>query len=245
MIIDTHTHVQRVPGTFWDSPPERLIRLMDEAGVHKSVIMSYGGASRALAVDYMEECRKRFPERLIAYANLDPREGEEACALLSHAIKSLGFKGLKLHPVAYELYPTHPLSIAILKAAGEMRAPVLFHCGDEDYTLPLQLARAAALCPETIMILGHMGGYFHVDDAIRAAEANENIILETSAMPYPCKIKEAVKRIGSKRVLFASDGPGCQLDIEVQKVRIAGLSREEEQDLFHRTIERIHAGILM
>jgi uncharacterized protein len=243
LIIDSHTHVQRVPGTFWDSPPERLIRLMDEACVDKSVIMSYGGAPRAIAVDYMEECVRSYPQRFIAYANLDPREGEDVHALLVGAIRNRGFKGLKLHPVAYELYPTHPLSLAILKVAGDLGAPVLFHCGDEDYTLPLQLARAAALCPETTMILGHMGGYFHVDDALRVAARHENIILETSAMPYPGKIREAVNLIGSKRVLFASDGPGCQLDLEVEKVRRAGLSHDEEEDLFFGTIMGIHARI--
>lgn len=240
MIIDSHTHVQRVPESFWDSPPERLIALMDEAGVDKSAIMSYGGAPREAAVDYIHEVVKKFHPRLAGYANLDPREGEKAIELLRSAINDMGFDGLKLHPVAYELHPSHPQSIAILKAAGELGVPALFHCGDEDYTLPLQLACAARLVPETIMILGHMGGYFHVEDAIAVARECPNVILETSAMPYPAVIRKAVMAIGSKRVMYASDGPGCVPVLEVEKVRLAGLSEEEQHDLFFRNYMRLH-----
>lgn len=240
MIIDSHTHVQRVPGSFWDSPPERLIRLMDEASVEKSVIMSYGGAPAEIAVDYIDQCVREYPGRFIGYANLDPREDGSA-ELLQHAVTNLGFRGLKLHPVAYELHPVHQLSIKILDAAASLKVPVLFHCGDEEYTLPLQLAMAAARSPGTTIIFGHMGGYFHVEDAIRAAKEYSNIVLETSAMPYPYMIREAVKQIGSKRVLFASDGPGCTPELDIEKVRCAGLSRDEEEDLFHGTITMLHS----
>lgn len=242
-IIDSHTHVQRVPGSFWDSPPERLIGLMDEAGVAQSVIMSYGGAPEDVAVDYISACVGEYPGRLIGYANIDPRGEERSRKLLEHSIFELGFKGLKLHPVAYELLPDHPVSLKLLEAAGAMKVPVLFHCGDEEYTLPLQIARAAALCPGTLMIFGHMGGYFHVRDAISLAREYPNIILETSAMPYPSMIKEAVNSIGPERVLFASDGPGCTPLLDAEKVRLAGLSQDEEESLFHRNIERIHACI--
>jgi uncharacterized protein len=84
-----------------------------------------------------------------------------------------------------------------------------------------------------------MGGYFHVEDAIQAALHCPNLILETSAMPYPHMIKRAVDLIGAERVLFASDGPGCDPSIEVEKVRAARLSTDAEQLLFSANIERI------
>jgi predicted TIM-barrel fold metal-dependent hydrolase len=76
--------------------------------------------------------------------------------------------------------------------------------------------------------MGHMGGYFHVDEAIAAAERVGNLVLETSAMPYPNKIGEAVSRIGAERVLFGSDGPGCNPALEVDKIRLAGLTPAAE-----------------
>ena len=74
-----------------------------------------------------------------------------------------------------------------------------------------------------------MGGYFHVDEAIAVAERHPNLVLETSAMPYPAKIREAVERLGAERVLYASDGPVCSPRIEVEKVRLAGLDPDAER----------------
>jgi predicted TIM-barrel fold metal-dependent hydrolase len=77
-----------------------------------------------------------------------------------------------------------------------------------------------------VIILGHMGGYFHVDEALDVAEKYPNIVLETSAMPYPEKIRAAVNRIGADRVVFGSDGPVSSPVLERQKVVIAELGDE-------------------
>ena len=58
-------------------------------------------------------------------------------------------------------------------------------------------------------------------------------------MPYPRFIREAVEAIGAERILFASDGPGCDPLIEVEKVRRAGLTAEQEELIFRGNIERI------
>jgi predicted TIM-barrel fold metal-dependent hydrolase len=74
-----------------------------------------------------------------------------------------------------------------------------------------------------------MGGYFHVPEAIRMAERHPNLYLETSATPYPELIRQAVEAVGPDRVLFASDGPGCDPRLEVHKVKLAGLRPEDER----------------
>jgi predicted TIM-barrel fold metal-dependent hydrolase len=126
-------------------------------------------------------------------------------------------------------HPAGADTLRLIRAAAAHGAPTLFHCGDEPLTTPLAIARAAAACADATIILGHMGGYFHVDDAIEVAERHRNVVLETSAMPYPAKIREAVERIGAERVIYASDGPACSPRIEVEKVRLAGLDPESER----------------
>lgn len=237
MIIDSHTHVDRVG---WYDPPETIIRLMDEAGIDKSIIMTYCDAPDVEgAIEYIAEAVQKYPQRLIGYARMNPRRGEKAHHLFRKAIEEYGFKGLKLHPVGNLCHPGSQETIDMIRLAASYNAPTLFHCGDEEFTLPLQIAQAAEACPEATIILGHCGGYFHVQDAIRVAERLPNIVLETSAMPYPQLIKEAVERVGAARVLYASDGPGCDLTIEVHKVKMAGLTLEEEEALFYRNIKRI------
>jgi predicted TIM-barrel fold metal-dependent hydrolase len=88
-----------------------------------------------------------------------------------------------------------------------------------------------------------MGGYFHVDDAIAVARRHPNLVLETSAMPYPAKIAEAVERLGPDRILYASDGPACSPRIEVEKVRLAGLDAAAERLVLGENAARLLAAV--
>jgi predicted TIM-barrel fold metal-dependent hydrolase len=238
-IFDAHTHVD--DAGLWIDPPEAILQRMDEAGIDRAVIMTYRNAPTPEADDPLEYiaavCRQH--PRLVGFARMNPRFGELAVSDLERAFGDLGMKGLKLHPVAYVLPPTAPEVLDLIRTAARWRAPTLFHCGDEEFTLPFQIAQAADLVPEATIILGHMGGYFHVEDAIQAAAQWPNLVLETSAMPYPKMIKRAVDVIGPERVIYASDGPGCDPRIEVKKVRIAGLSSDAEALVFAGNIERL------
>src|SRR5262249_19658988 len=177
----------------------------------------------------------RYPGRLDGFARIHPWYGKRSIELLERAFE-LGFKGLKLHPVSTIAHPAGEDTLRLIRAAAAHRAPTLFHCGDEPMATPLAIARAAAACPEATIILGHMGGYFHTDEAIRIADRYGNVVLETSAMPYPLKIREAVQRVGASRVLYASDGPACSPRIEVEKVRLAALEPGEERLVFSQNV---------
>jgi predicted TIM-barrel fold metal-dependent hydrolase len=245
VIIDSHTHVDEVPALGWIDPPEALLRLMDEAGIAKSVIMTYTDLPGVNpdALEYIAGVVAGYPDRLIGYARLNPIYND-AVQLLETAIVRYGFKGLKLHPVTTLAHPADAETVRLIHKAAEYNAPTLFHCGDEPMTTPLAIAETARKCPEATIILGHMGGYFHVEEAIEVAVRLPNVLLETSAMPYPSRIKEAVERIGAQRVLFASDGPGCDPSIEVQKVKLAGLTPEEEALVFETNIRRLLEGVM-
>ena len=133
-------------------------------------------------------------------------------------------------------HPAAEVTLRVIRRAAEHHAPVLFHCGDEPLTTPLQIALAAEAVPEASIILGHMGGYFHVEEAIEVAARMPNLYLETSAMPYPRMIRRALDVVGAQRVLFASDGPGCLPSLEVHKVRLAELTPAEEERVFAANI---------
>ena len=241
MIIDSHTHVDEAPSFGWYDPPETIIRLLDEAEIDRAIVMTYRDAPgpEERVLEYVAEAVQRFPDRLIGYARMNPRYGDEAVALFDRAIRDYKMRGLKLHPVGYVMHPASEPTLALIRHAAALGVPTLFHCGDEEFTLPLQVAEAAAAVPDATIILGHMGGYFHVRDAIRVAKRHPNLILETSAMPYPRMIKEAVEAIGAERILFASDGPGCDPTLELEKLRRANLDAADEALLLHGNIERL------
>jgi predicted TIM-barrel fold metal-dependent hydrolase len=244
-IIDAHTHVDEVPALGWIDPPEKLIALLDETGIGRAIVMTYTELPgfNPHALDYLAEVVGRFPDRLIGFVRLHPWYAE-AANLLEEALGGHRMKGIKLHPVGTLDHPGSDATLRLLRLAGAHNAPALFHCGDEPLSTPLAVEQAAQRAPETTIILGHMGGYFHVADALRVAERRPNIVLETSAMPYPAKIKEAVSRVGADRVIYGSDGPGCPPRLEVRKVLAAGLEPADLAKVMHGTIARILDGVV-
>ena len=246
MIIDSHAHVDEVPALGWFDPPEALIAELDAAGIDRAVVMTYTEAPEVnpRALEYLAEQIARFPDRLVGYARLHPWYEEEARELLDRAICVHRMKGLKLHPVGSLDHPASALSLKLIRRAAEYHAPVLFHCGDEPLTTPLQIARAAEQVPDAQIILGHMGGYFHAEEAIETAARFPNLFLETSAMPYPHLIRRAVDTVGPERVLFASDGPGCSPRLEVRKIDLADLNAGERELVFNGNISRLLDGVI-
>jgi len=230
VIVDMHMHIDDIPALGWHMSAAQCVAAMDEAGIDIAVAMTITDLPEVnpTAIELIADACAEFPGRLYAFARVHPWYQEEAVRLLRRAVTEHGFKGLKLHPVTTIAHPSGPDTIRLIRTAAELGVPTLFHCGDEPMTTPLAIAPAAAAVPEGTIILGHMGGYFHVDEAIAVAERYPNIVLETSAMPYPNKIKEAVERVGAERVIFGSDGPVCSPVLEKEKVGMAGLDPDDE-----------------
>lgn len=240
-VFDAHMHVDHVPSLGWSMTAAECIQRMDEAGVEAAIIMTITDAPglNPGALELIAEACAQYPTRLHGFARLHPGYGKEAIKLLRRAVHDLGFVGLKLHPVSTLSHPAGPDTVALVREAADLGIPVLFHCGDEPMTTPYQIAPLAEKCPEAQIILGHMGGYYHVDDAIAAAERFPNLYLETSAMPFPDKIQEAVRRIGAARVIFGSDGPVCSPVLEVEKVRLANLADPDATQVLGGTIRQL------
>ena len=58
-------------------------------------------------------------------------------------------------------------------------------------------------------------------------------------MPYPERIADAVRVLGGERVLFGSDGPGCNPALEVTKVTMLGLGDEVERQVLGASAIRV------
>ena len=245
MIIDAHMHVDDIPALGWRMAADLVVSRLDEAGIDKGWVMTIVDAPEVNpdAVDWLIEEIRRFPGRLEGFARLHPWYGDRSLELLEHAF-AVGYKGLKFHGVTTIAHPTGEETLRLIRCAAEHNAPTLFHCGDEPLTTPLTVAGAAARVPHATIILGHMGAYLHSDEAIEVAERHDNVILETSGMPYPAKIAEAVRRVGAERVMFASDGPGCSPRIDLEKVRCAGLSPADEALVVGGNAQRLLDGVV-
>ncbi len=99
-IIDAHTHVDEVPALGWIDPPEKLVKLLDEVGIARAVVMTYTELPgfNPHALEYLADVVARFPDRLVGFVRLHPWY-DEAADLLRRAISQHRMKGIKLHPV--------------------------------------------------------------------------------------------------------------------------------------------------
>jgi predicted TIM-barrel fold metal-dependent hydrolase len=241
MIIDLHMHIEDIASLGWSMSAAECIAAMDEAGVDRAAVMTLTdlpGLNPA-GLELIAEACAAHPDRLFGFLRLHPGYLTESTNLLTRAVTELGFRGLKLHPVSTLQHPGGEATIALVRHAGELGVPTLFHCGDEPLSTPLSIARTAAACPDSTIVLGHMGGYFHVEEAIDVAEQHPNVVLETSAMPYPEMIAHAVARIGPERVCFGSDGPVSSPTLERQKVAIAQLGSTVSEQVLGRNAQRL------
>ncbi len=240
MIIDAHTHADEFEVFGWMDPPARLVELMAAAGIDKSLVTTYAdepGPAAGLA--NLERYVDEYPDKLIGFPRFDPKYGKKALDAFESTIRNnKRMRGLKLHPVSNLVKPFAPLCLAFLRKAAELEVPVFFHCGDQVLALPLQIARAAALCPETTIIC-HMGGYFHAEESIRIAAKLPNLVLDTSSCPYLRLIRTAIDKLGPKRVVFASDSPAGDPISEVKKIMMLGLPKEVEERVLWRNIAEI------
>jgi predicted TIM-barrel fold metal-dependent hydrolase len=240
VIIDSHTHVDLVEAWGWMDPPELMLELMDESGVDQAVIMTYRDAVGPgdPATEYIRRAVEKYPQRLIGYVRINPN-APGAMDALDQAIADYKMKGLKLHPVSYVGFPYKEATLRLMRRAAQYHAPVLFHTGDEALALPDEVAEAARRVPEATVIMAHLGGYFHYSAVLDIADKLPNVYVDTSAIPYPWVIRQAVDAFGAERVLYASDGPGCPPILEIEKVRLAGLTPDEQEQVFAGNIQRL------
>lgn len=245
MIIDAHVHVDDVPALGWHLPAELVLRQMDEAGVDVSVIMTITDAPEVNreALQMLADVMQEHPGRFEAYARMHPWTADSE-RLLVHAIRELGYCGLKLHPVSSIGHPADESSLRLMRAAARLGAVTMLHCGDDPFCTPLEIEQAAIRVPECTLVMAHLGAYLHGDDVIAVCERNPNLMIDTSCCPYPWRIREAIDRCGKERVIWGSDGPGCPPGIELAKLeRVPGLTADERQALVYDNQRRLIDGV--
>ena len=234
MIVDCHIHM----GQEGIESPDYILTLMDEHGIDYGVVFP----CRAPAPDnqaHALRARAANP-RLIPFAWINPNFGsaavEEVRALAGEGL----IRGVKLHPLLHAFFPNREPTVGFVQAVAELNLPVLIHSGHAPFSLPGQIGALAQRVPSATIIMDHMGlnlGY--VEDAIDVAEACPNIILGTTAMPFHLLIREAVERIGSGRVVFGSDAPYIHPGPEMLRVRVAGLSPQDEAAVLGGTMAKL------
>jgi len=227
MIFDAHMHVGEFP--LFDVRLDRdgLAELMRAHRIDAALVFHPDNA-------YVQQVVESVPGAWgLVWANPRlPGYLEEALRFLDQP----KFLGVKLHPLLDGYHPNDPIVHPLLEEVAARSLPVLVHCGHPIFTLPWSIEELARSFPQVPIVLGHMGhgNIVYINASIDVAERNPRVYLETSGMPMHTKIREAVRRAGSDRVLYGSDAPFHHPEIEIRKVELSGL----EPELVERVLSR-------
>ena len=100
----------------------------------------------------------------------------------------------------------------------------------------LQVQRAKEF-PEVKIVLAHMGYNAYTAEAIVAAQICDNIFLETS-WTGPGRVKEAIRKLGSTRVMMGADQL-INIPWELAKLRNIDLDDAQLEDCLGKTATTI------
>jgi predicted TIM-barrel fold metal-dependent hydrolase len=244
MIIDAHTHIfppqicsqreQYRTRDVWfcqlyadprarTATAEDLVAIMDLDGVDRAVACGFAWADQGLCRehnDYLIDCVRRYPDRLIGMAAVQPRAGGEAARELERALAA-GLRGLG------ELFPDgQGFSLAerdllaplaeVLQAHG---APLLTHASEplgheyqgKGHTVPQHVLALAQHFPGLRIVCGHWGGGLPFYELMpEVAQALQNVYYDTAASPYLYRwriVPVVIQLVGAHKILFGSDYP--------------------------------------
>ena len=186
-IIDAHVHLKHGDEEKTEYSAETIVRIMDMAGVDRSVVFAMSTTTRR-SIEMASEAAERFGDRLIPFVYALPSYERPVLGEIEEAIGDLGFRGIKIHmgECTLERYVSEP----VLRLAAEYDAPCLIDLIGK-YGI---LRRITDEFPETKIIVAHFVKYLcrderFIDEFIRIAEGHENIFLDTSGVIIPRKIR--------------------------------------------------------
>jgi predicted TIM-barrel fold metal-dependent hydrolase len=239
MIIDAHSHLGYSEIFSAGVTEEVLLATMEANGIDVSMVMPAAGSDPFSTHDAIADLCRRQPGRIFGMASMTPLIGREAYEReAERCIRDLGFKAIKLHPLAHAVSPVLPVSDVVFEMAVKLGVPVMVHTGTgAPFALPSLLIRRARQYPQLKIILAHAGFAIYSEEAIIAAEVCDNIYLE----PTWCiagDIRRMVKTLGAGRVMFGGDLPS-NVPVELTKYRTLDLTDDERAWCLSRTAREV------
>jgi len=223
---DEDTLVQKSAELWSDKDGKKLIKLMDNANIDFTIVCNVDNADNKQITPEVNQfinkrisdIAKEYPNRLMAFAGVDPRR-PEALNMLKQCFNEYGMKGLKYHPDnGYD--PSGCESYLLLDYLEKRNGILLTHTGPlsarrSKFTDPLVLSDILADFPNLKVIAAHMGQINWRPWAALAVH-NPNLYGDLAMWgPYAfgkfelfCReLRDIIDYVGEEKVLFGSDSP--------------------------------------
>jgi len=241
MIIDCHCHAGKGDGMTapWNTnaPIEPYLRRARAAGIDKTVIMAplHGNYEQANAE--VARIVARYPQRLIGFVFVHARrDAGRIFRMVKQAVERWGFRGIKVH--GFEAMPTRE----VCETARAFHLPILV----DIVSRPEVVDMFAPEYPDVNFIVAHLGSFTdnwkaHEQVTYQLARY-PNVYADTSGVRQYQYLVKAIQRGKARKLLFGSDGPWLHPGVELQKVRLLGLTPKDEALVLGGNIVRLLRG---
>lgn len=171
---------------------------------------------------------KKYPNRLIGFTSIHPNRYQPE-RKVERSIKEFGMKGLKLYPHS-GFYPNDPRLFSVYEKCIKYDIPVMIHTGIKavrwqslKYNDPVYVDDIATKYPDLKIIMCHCG-YPWIENFMAVVHSNPNTYVDITFMEYiesvyqvdgftEACIKRLLKIIGSKRMVWGTEGPVMKLPL--------------------------------
>jgi predicted TIM-barrel fold metal-dependent hydrolase len=251
MIIDCHCHAGRGDRMTapWNTiaPLKSYLRRARAAGIDKTIVIPAFHSNYAQANEELGRIVARHPRRLLGFAFVHAgRDAGRIREMVGRAVEKWNFRGIKVH--GFDAMPTRE----VCETARAFRLPILV----DVVSRPEVIDMFAPQYPDVKFIIPHLGSF--TDDwkahqqVIYQIARYPNVYADTSAIRQFDYLVQAVRRAGVTKLLFGSDGPWTHPGLELHKIKLLGLPRDQQalvlggnaMCLLRRTSQRQEADLL-
>ena len=260
MLIDFHTHCfpDRIASEaikkltfasgglipYTDGTLAGLKNSMQKHGVDISVVLNIAtnANQQAKVNDFAASINNE--QNIFAFGSVYP-DGENALEELER-IKSLGLKGVKLHPDYQRFSVDDPKMKPIYKKISELGLITVFHAGF-DYGFPPpygatpEKLQKALYWLDAPVVAAHLGG-LNCNQEVLDLLCGKDIYFDISFSfaNLPRYYSEAIiEKHGADKILFGSDSPWHSPDMELRLLEYLHLSDSEYEKIAHLNAEKL------
>ena len=182
-------------------------------------------------------------DRIIPFGTVHPDAPDVVDEL--HRIKSLGLKGVKIHPDYQGVFLFEEKMNPVYKYCEELGLPLIIHMGHDPvssksrHAMPYHLLAINDTYPRLKIIGAHLGGMYAWEEVLYYLCGKNNIWFDTSYLAGegidPELMTAIIRKHGADKILFGSDCPWHTPQMERELIETLPLSEAEKEQIYWKS----------
>jgi predicted TIM-barrel fold metal-dependent hydrolase len=206
--------------------------------------------------DYVAGLVQQYPDCFIGFASVDPWKGRIATTELTRAVRDLGLRGLKCHPIAQAFFPNDRRFYPLWETCQGLGVPLLIHTGTTGvgagvpggnglklkYAQPIPYLDDIAADFPNLTIIGAHPSWPWQEEMLAIAVHKTNVYIDLSGWSpkyFSSSLVRYANTMLQDRVLFGSDYPFLTPERWIADAEKAGFKPEVMEKILLQNAKRL------